>query len=54
MSFQVGIRALGGAVVFQLGLCTPLRTMKLIDLAATSKLNLCCFHIPNWLVHVID
>ena len=27
MSFQVGIGCLGGAVFFQLGLCTPLRTM---------------------------
>ena len=27
MSFQVGIGSLGGTVFFQVGLCTPLRTM---------------------------
>ena len=27
MSFQVGIGFLGGTVFFQVGLCTPLRTM---------------------------
>ena len=30
MSFQVGIGSLSGSVFFQLGLCTPLRTMKMI------------------------
>ena len=27
MSFQVGIGSLGGTLFFQVGLCTPLRTM---------------------------
>ena len=30
MSFQAGIGAVGGSVFFQVGLCTPLRTMKMI------------------------
>ena len=30
MSFQVGIGSLGGTVFFQVGLCTPLRTMNCI------------------------
>ena len=29
MSFQVGIGSLSGTVFFQVGLCTPLRTMAL-------------------------
>ena len=29
MSFQVGIGSLGGTVFFQVGLCTPLRTMSI-------------------------
>ena len=28
MLFQVGIASLGGTVFFQVGLCSPLRTMK--------------------------
>ena len=28
MSFQVGICYLGGTMFFQVGLCTPLRTMQ--------------------------
>ena len=32
MSFQVGIGSLGGTVLFQVWLCTPLRTMRMADL----------------------
>ena len=30
MSFQARIGSVGGSVFFQVGLCTPLRTMKMI------------------------
>ena len=30
MSFQAGIGSVGGSVFFQMGLCTPLGTMKMI------------------------
>ena len=30
MSFQAGIGSVGGSVFFQVGLCTPLGTMKMI------------------------
>ena len=30
MSFQAGIGSVGGSVFFQVGLCTPLQTMRMI------------------------
>ena len=39
MSFHVGIRSLGGTVFFQVGLCTPLRTMNLHDI--------CIYHLST-------
>ena len=38
MSFQVGIGSLGGTVFFQVGLCTPLRTMNLYDICIYTTL----------------
>ena len=40
MSFHVGIRSLGGTVFFQVGLCTPLRTMNLHDI--------CIYHLSTF------
>ena len=39
MSFQVIIGSLGGTVFFQVGSCTPLRTMNLHDIYTTLALK---------------
>ena len=43
MSFQTGIGSLGGTMFFQVGLCTPLRTM--ITISTTDLLCLLKGHI---------
>ena len=46
MSFQVGIGSLGGTVFFQVGLCTPLRTMEICSQNEKWFLTCLC-HSPS-------
>ena len=53
MAFQVGMGSLGRTVFFQVGLCTPLRTMILLQTARGILTSLICvFHISNKFISV--